>query len=90
MFDQAARATWQMGAGPHVDMAVLRLLATLLQKAAPVSTAVSHSPVSVAGLSSDDAKRGDAHGAPTQHRSARSRRVKKLKRSRNQSFRRRR
>ena len=71
MFDQAARATWRMDAGPHVDMAILCLLATLL-KAAPVSTAVSHSPVSVAGLSPHDANRGDAHGSPTQHRSARS------------------
>jgi hypothetical protein len=72
MFDQAARATWRMSAGPHVDMAALCLLATLLRKAAPASTAVSRSPVSVGGLSSHDAKRGDAHGAPTQHRSARS------------------
>jgi hypothetical protein len=64
MFDQAARATWQMGAGPHVDVAVFHLLATLLQKAAPVSTAVSPSPDSVAGLSSHDATQGKVSKPP--------------------------
>jgi hypothetical protein len=31
MFDRAARATWRVGAAPHVDIAVLSALATLLQ-----------------------------------------------------------
>ncbi|QND61886.1 hypothetical protein [Mesorhizobium huakuii] len=37
MFDRAANAALQVGAAPHVDIAALRALATLLQDVTPAS-----------------------------------------------------
>src|SRR6202163_2648839 len=61
MFDRAARATWRVGAAPHVDIAVLSALATLLQDVTSVSSASSQLRDSSAALGSHDANRGDVH-----------------------------
>jgi len=72
MFDRAARATWRVGAAPHVDIAVLSALATLLQDVTSVSGAPSQLRDSSAALGSHDANRGDVHAAPpTAHRNPR-------------------
>ena len=66
MFDQAARATWRVGAVPYVDLAALGALATLLQDVVAVSGAPSQLRDSSAALGSHDANRGDVHAAPAQ------------------------
>src|SRR5260370_41492957 len=64
MFGRAARAPWHVGAAPHVDIAVLSALATLLLDVTSVSGAPSQLRDSSAALGSHDANRGDVHAAP--------------------------
>jgi hypothetical protein len=66
MFDRAACAAWRVGAAPHVDIAVLSALATLLQDVTSVSVSAVPSQLrdSGAALGSHDANRGDVHAAP--------------------------
>lgn len=54
MFDRAASAAWQIGAAPHVDIAALRALATLLQDVTPASGTLSQMRDSSAALGSHD------------------------------------
>lgn len=56
MFDRVVSASWRITDAPHVDLAALRILVTLLRDA--------HSPSQYqgmmgAGFGSDDANRGD-------------------------------
>src|SRR5258705_2577759 len=76
----AARATWRVGAAPHVDIAVISALATLLQDVTSVSDAPSQLRDSSAALGSHDVNRGDVHAAPA-YRSPQSTSVRSVRRS---------
>jgi hypothetical protein len=60
MFDRAPSASWRITTAPHVDLAALGALATLLRD----TGAPSQSQEMGAALGSHDANRGDVHVAP--------------------------